>query len=816
MNVYHTYFLLLKFIDVLGLNEVDINETVNDVEDFVRDSAKRVTNGIRDGINDVGDFVNTNISANGDVIDANLDNANDIIDQEVKDNVADISSKEININITVEDIINLVVENQEILLVVRIKFNVIEDYEYPQGKFTNLFGNVMVIDSKYVVETMSESLQKNVLDIENGYLFGAAINELIGDTQNASDFDINEYAFEINGVLKDRQYYYLGNPEENNDKLLEVQNNLNLQLKVDATTPVALAIKSFYLIGLFLESIFATIVFFMVMLAVMLIHSLMICDVDEKTYEMGMLRALGLRKVSLMQLVVIQSSFYSLPGVTLGLVISALINVFSRHLTFTYTVSYTTYMIAPVAAILGVIIGLLMPLASNVWAIKRALGKKIRDSLDIFHTGISDVLVKIVKLENFGISTFEAILGLTLVWIGVMTYYLAPAAFIFNRLGIFFIILNIILLGMIVGLAFLCFLIFPTIQTLIVYAVCNIFRFDLKLKPLIMKNMNHSHKKRNAKTSMLFTISLAYLVFGGSSLLLLGNLIIGIVKSSLGADISITSIFSENGLPEQDLRQFIINDMNKESSGINNYSFRGQSFNEYWEDVLGKGYSTYAVSGGYFPDNKVSIYPVESRFLHASLTEFYIPKYGQSGVNFPDIDGKEDYVWSLYSNEGTNDFGGDLDKNDVISQNRTGTSESTSTNPDPTKQISVILPEGIKDVLSINGGDTIKLSIYNGASNDGNYIQGYRFLVRGLPQKMPGFSFTSYKQVQFSLQGLVSFDSINDIIQLLAQEDRGISRKVADYANDPITGNYTYGYPKNRLVIDVKSGYPEEDREILV
>ena len=44
----------------------------------------------------------------------------------------------------------------------------------------------------------------------------------------------------------------------------------------------------------------------MVMLTVMLIHSLMISDVNKKTYEMGMLRALGLITVSLMQLVVIQ------------------------------------------------------------------------------------------------------------------------------------------------------------------------------------------------------------------------------------------------------------------------------------------------------------------------------------------------------------------------------------------------------------------------------------------------------------------------------------------------------------------------------
>ena len=549
-----------------------MGDTVDDVEDFVEDTVNNDTlDDIQDGIDDVEDAIDTDLN---DVVDD--------VDQQAEDNDVDLSAiDDIEVNVTVQDIIDFILDNQERLLVIRIELNVVEDYELPRGKFANSYGNVMVIDSKYIIETVSESIFGNLLGIDNGNLFGAAIDDLVGGVQDLLDFDITEYSLEIDGVLKDREYYYFGSPDENNDKLLQVQNDLNLQLRVDATTPVALAMEGFYFLGLFLESIFATIVFFMVMLTVMLIHSLMISDVDEKTYEMGMLRALGLRTVSLMQLVVIQSSLYSLPGVTLGLVIGALLNVFSRHLTFIYTVSYTTYMIAPVAAILGVVIGLLMPLGSNIWAIKRALGKKIRDSLDIFHTGISDVLVKIVKLENFGISAFETILGLTLVVMGVMTYYLAPAAFIFNRLEIFFMILNIILVGMIIGLAFLCFLIFPMIQTLIVIAFCNIFRFDLKLKPLIMKNMNHSHKKRNAKTSMLFTISLAYLVFSGSSLLLIGNLIIGTAKTFLGADIFITSVFSDKDLPEHDLRQFIIDDMNKENSGISDYAFRGQSFSGY-------------------------------------------------------------------------------------------------------------------------------------------------------------------------------------------------------------------------------------------
>lgn len=61
-------------------------------------------------------------------------------------------------------------------------------------------------------------------------------------------------------------------------------------------TPVLTAKKQFRFVGLFLDSVFMNIVFFLFLLSVMLIYSLMVADVDGKTYEMGMLRALGLKQ----------------------------------------------------------------------------------------------------------------------------------------------------------------------------------------------------------------------------------------------------------------------------------------------------------------------------------------------------------------------------------------------------------------------------------------------------------------------------------------------------------------------------------------
>jgi ABC-type antimicrobial peptide transport system permease subunit len=47
----------------------------------------------------------------------------------------------------------------------------------------------------------------------------------------------------------------------------------------------------------------STVVFFLAILSIQLIYSLMIADVDEKTYQYGMLRALGFHKNGLISLI---------------------------------------------------------------------------------------------------------------------------------------------------------------------------------------------------------------------------------------------------------------------------------------------------------------------------------------------------------------------------------------------------------------------------------------------------------------------------------------------------------------------------------
>lgn len=86
-----------------------------------------------------------------------------------------------------------------------------------------------------------------------------------------------------------------------------------------------------------------TVVFFLAILSVMLIYSLMLSDVDEKTYQYGMLRALGFKNKNLMALISMQSFSFSVPGLLGGLLVAYFLNLIVRYMIFIYAQNTTNY-----------------------------------------------------------------------------------------------------------------------------------------------------------------------------------------------------------------------------------------------------------------------------------------------------------------------------------------------------------------------------------------------------------------------------------------------------------------------------------------
>ena len=104
-----------------------------------------------------------------------------------------------------------------------------------------------------------------------------------------------------------------------------------------------MAVNGFLTIKYFLDNIVFSATFLLLMLSILLIYSLMIGDVEEKTYEFGMLRALGFNKSYLIVLLMIESLVFSIPGLILGLMTAYLINSLVAMIIFSSTELVSSY-----------------------------------------------------------------------------------------------------------------------------------------------------------------------------------------------------------------------------------------------------------------------------------------------------------------------------------------------------------------------------------------------------------------------------------------------------------------------------------------
>jgi len=155
---------------------------------------------------------------------------------------------------------------------------------------------------------------------------------------------------------------------------------------------------------IFMTNTMINVVFFLGILSVQLIFSLMISDVDEKTYEYGMMRSLGLKSQGLISLVSLQTICFIGPGLIFGLLAAFIMNTLIRFFMFKYSLTYTTYGLSQTSILLGCLLGILMPAVTNVIPIQKAMGKNLRTSLDLNHRSVNELVVVFKRMSDFGFS----------------------------------------------------------------------------------------------------------------------------------------------------------------------------------------------------------------------------------------------------------------------------------------------------------------------------------------------------------------------------------------------------------------------------
>jgi predicted lysophospholipase L1 biosynthesis ABC-type transport system permease subunit len=153
---------------------------------------------------------------------------------------------------------------------------------------------------------------------------------------------------------------------------------------------------------------------------------------QTRTYEMGMLRALGLKHGTLGQLLTIQTASFAVPGIAAGLFVSSMLNFVVVAVMRWFAAVQLPWGMYPGAWIFAVVLGVCVPALAVIVPIQRALTATLRDALDISHNVVNDVTVRMQKLTELGLSPAQLALAVMLVAIGFTTFYLLPLAFLFR------------------------------------------------------------------------------------------------------------------------------------------------------------------------------------------------------------------------------------------------------------------------------------------------------------------------------------------------------------------------------------------------
>lgn len=540
-------------------------------------------------------------------------------------------------------------------LVITQEIAVAEALSGAQGRWPNSLGSVVCLDSRHLLVLLRGAIRQVFDGLRQlfGFAFTAATTaaNVTEATFEAalSSVRLNDFALGAVVQNRDRLVSYVKTGSELKQDMVDFSNEamalLGPGVAADPSLPVYVAIQATSIVRLFLDQLFLMVVVVLGFLGCLLIYQLVINDVEEKTYEYGMLRALGMRKRALIQLLAVQSAYFSLPGISVGLALAFLVCLYPTFFIAEYSRTVPSYGLRGLAVGVGVIVGTVIPVLSNIAPIKRALGKTLRDSLDVYHQVQNDVTVSFVRLANVGLDNWQVAIAIVLVVTGFTVYYMFPYAIIFNNLSLLLTLLLAILLGMVMGFVLLS-------QTLQPYLERGLLRCILLpphrlLHTLIRQHMS-AHRSRNSKAALMFTTSLAFLIFAGTMFALQAVTIPTNIRILLGSDIVVQSPKYELPLDEASMRKWLDAEMARPGSRVAGYAFRTFALTD-WKGIVRSRISALAA----FETYNLEVYGIDRTYLEGTYSDVFITTEVEDGAALNKTAGVPDPVKSLYDRPGS-------------------------------------------------------------------------------------------------------------------------------------------------------------------
>ena len=728
-------------------------------------------------------------------------------------------------------------------LVLRHTYRVAGAINDTEGKFSSVLGNILVVEAdefEPVVRDFLANAVATVTDMLGGVAddlraTAAALNVTVGnyssealadvllagvaeldkavgyleDAGVAENFRLREYAMSAVAQIRDRRKkVYFRGFDDQQDLIVAMTNDI-----VDAlgdtfgagiTAPVHTGLETYYYVEIFLNQIFLFCLVVMVFLVACLVYSLLLADSEAKTYEYGMLRALGLKQYVLVELLSFQSLLFAIPGILVGVLLGWLIYLPIGS----YIASFSSYgldmSLNSTAVTLAVVLGFIMPIVANVVPIKRALSNTLRDALDIYHQVTSTVRVSVMKLETIGLSPVVLACSIVCVVCGFVAYYLIPMSFTFSDMSMFFTILTAILIATLFGLSMMAMSVQPLFEHLLTYVLVWGPGYEAK-RTLVNKNLS-GHGQRNAKTAIMLTTSFAFIIFAGALFGLLSSILLEFFEEIVGSDVTVRATYIDKPLDEAGLRSFLNAEIRSNRSIVRNYTFVTFPLGEY--PFVTSAYASTLIG---YPSNTINVYGVERHYLHATYDNFVDLEEKADGISYADTpDGKDDVIRSLYDDAGAQVL--PIEKGatakelppSVISD-RFGTKESQEEAEFAyTSYADVIGSTALRSTTCVDTDTPIRLDLrYNPEGTPD--IKSYTYLAkaRAFANSIPGFFFSKYSILSSESPTLLSIDKYSFLLRTL----HSLSGSSTTLAETPL---------KRRLAIGFKEGATAKEREEIV
>jgi len=162
-------------------------------------------------------------------------------------------------------------------------------------------------------------------------------------------------------------------------------------------------------------------------ISVLLIYSLLMLSVESKSFDLGVMRMVGLSKNNVIFLVILQSFMFVIPSIISGFAISLTFLQFCKY--YAETELHMDFEATPSAGSVfqAIFLSTMIPLLSSILPIQVVLQRNLTDALDIQRSKTQAVFVNILQKKKANLTGMVSI-GFAITLYGVTIYYLLPLA----------------------------------------------------------------------------------------------------------------------------------------------------------------------------------------------------------------------------------------------------------------------------------------------------------------------------------------------------------------------------------------------------